>query len=335
MKILYIGNDLAKKTNYNSSMNTLCEHLSSSGINITRASSKNNKVLRLLDMLLKVLVHYKKVSYVIIDTFSTSNFYYALLVSQLARLLKLKYIPILHGGNLSNRLSSSGNYVTNLFQNATRLVAPSEYLYQQFNQLGYENLICIPNAIPLQNYTFRHRIHTNPKLLWIRSFQQLYNPRLAIEVLENLSVLYPESELCMVGPDKDGSLEELKKYVKENDLRVSFPGKLSKPDLISLSEDYCIFLNTSNVDNTPVSVMEAMALGLPVVSTNVGGMPYLIQNDQTGLLVPPDDAKAMTDACIKFISEPEFSTQLAKNARIEVENFDWERVKHQWLDLLS
>ena len=123
--------------------------------------------------------------------------------------------------------------------------------------------------------------------------------------------------------------------MKENDLKVSFPGKLSKPDIISLSEDYCIFLNTSNVDNTPVSVMEAMALGLPVVSTNVGGMPYLIQNEQTGLLVPPEDPKAMTAACIKLISQPEFSAQLAKNARIEVENFDWERVKHQWLDLLS
>jgi len=332
-RILYIGNKLEKWGRTPTAVDTMPDLLKAEALEIVSISTFQNKFLRLLEMCFYCLFgNYHKV---LIDTYSTQNFIYAKLCGSIARFRGKDYYYILHGGNLSNRLCSSGNYVKNLFRTATKLVAPSKYLYQQFSQLGYENLICIPNAVPLQNYTFRHRTHTNLKLLWIRAFAGVYNPKLAIQVLENLSVLYPESELCMVGPDKDGSLAELKKYVKENNLKVSFPGKLSKPDLISLSEDYCIFLNTSNVDNTPVSVMEAMALGLPVVSTNVGGMPYLIQNEQTGLLVPPDDVKAMTDACIKFISEPEFSTQLAKNARIEVKNFDWERVKHQWLDLLS
>lgn len=332
-RILYIGNKLEKWGRTPTAVDTIPDLLKTEGLEIVSISTFQNKFLRLLEMCLYCLLgNYHKV---LIDTYSTQNFIYAKLCGSIARFRGKDYYFILHGGNLSNRLRSSGNCVTNLFQNATKLVAPSRYLYQQFNQLGYENLVCIPNAVPLQNYTFQHRIHTTPKLLWIRSFQQLYNPKLAIQVLENLSDLYTESELCMVGPDKDGSLEELKKYVKENKLKVSFPGKLSKPDIVSLSEDYCIFLNTSNVDNTPVSVMEAMALGLPVVSTNVGGMPYTIKNEQTGLLVSPEDPKAMTAACIKLISQPEFSAQLAKYARIEVENFDWERVKHQWLDLLS
>jgi len=333
IRILYIGNKLEKWGRTPTAVDTIPDLLKNEGLEIISISTFQNKFLRLLEMCLYCLFgNYQKV---LIDTYSTQNFIYSKLCGSITRFRGKDYYFILHGGNLSNRLRSSGNYVTTLFQNATRLLAPSEYLYQQFKQLGYENLVCIPNTIAIQEYTFRNRFETNPKLLWIRSFQQLYNPKLAIQVLENLSVIYPESELCMLGPDKDGSLEELKDYVKENDLKVSFPGKLSKPDLISLSEDYCIFLNTSNVDNTPVSVMEAMALGLPVVSTNVGGMPYLIQNEQTGLLVTPDDARAMTDACVKLISEPEFSAQLAKNAIIEVEKFDWERVKHQWLDLLS
>ncbi|WP_298247519.1 glycosyltransferase family 4 protein [uncultured Christiangramia sp.] len=332
-KILYIGNKLEKWGRTPTAVDTIPDLLKTEGFEIVTISTFQNKFLRLLEMCLYCLFgNYQKL---LIDTYSTQNFIYAKFCGSIARFRGKDYYFILHGGNLSNRLRSSGNYVTNLFQTATKLVAPSEYLYQQFNQLGYENLVCFPNAVPLQNYAFRHRIHINPKLLWIRSFQELYNPELAIQVLENLSDLYPESELCMVGPDKDGSLAELKKYVKENDLKVSFPGKLSKPDLISLSHDYCVFLNTSNVDNTPVSVIEAMALGLPVVSTNVGGIPYLIQNAHTGLLVTPEDPKAMTAACIKLISQPEFSAQLAKNARIEVEKFDWQRVKQQWLDLLG
>ena len=332
-RIFYIGNKLEKWGRTPTAVDTIPDLLKTEGLEIVSISSFQNKFLRLLEMCLYCLFgNYQKL---LIDTYSTQNFIYAKFCGSIARFRGKDYYFILHGGNLSNRLRSSGNYVTNLFQTATNLVAPSKYLYQQFDQLGYENLICIPNAIPLQNYNFKHRIHTFPKLLWIRSFQELYNPKLAIQVLENLSDLYTDSELCMVGPDKDGSLEELKNYVDQHNLNVTFTGKLAKSHLISLASEYTIFLNTSNIDNTPVSVMEAMALGLPVVSTNVGGMPYLIQNEQTGLLVTPEDPKAMTAACIKLISQPEFSAQLAKNARIEVENFDWDRVKHQWLDLLS
>ena len=80
----------------------------------------------------------------------------------------------------------------------------------------------------------------------------------------------------MVGPDKDGSLEKTKQYAKEKGVlhRVRFTGGLSKTEWIELSKDYNIFINTTNVDNTPVSVMEAMALGFPVISTNVGGVPF-------------------------------------------------------------
>ena len=77
---------------------------------------------------------------------------------------------------------------------------------------------------------------------------------------------------------KDGSMEACKEYAAEEKLPVKFTGKLEKNEWIKISADAGIFINTSNIDNTPVSLMEAMALGLPVVSTNVGGIPYLIED---------------------------------------------------------
>ena len=102
--ILYIGNKLAKKGNTVTSIETLGALLENEGCTVYYASSKESKVLRLLEMLFKTFQYRNKVDYVFIDTYSTLNFWYAFLVSQLCRILNIKYITKLHGGDLLNRL---------------------------------------------------------------------------------------------------------------------------------------------------------------------------------------------------------------------------------------
>ena len=169
----------------------------------------------------------------------------------------------------------------------------------------------------------------------LRSFSSIYNPALAIEVFYKLKSEGINAKLTMVGPDMDGSLQKVKSLSTKNNLKNNFTGKLSKSEWIMLSKDCNIFINTTNFDNTPVSVIEAMALGLPVVSTNVGGMPYLIEDGITGLLVPPNNSEAMTKAIEKLISNPALAAKISLNARKQVEAFDWDIVKHQWLKLLK
>ena len=107
-----------------------------------------------------------------------------------------------------------------------------------------------------------------------------------------------------------------------------------KSEWHKLSEEFDIFINTSNLDNTPVSVMEAMALGLVVVSTNVGGMPYLINNGLEGVLVAPNNIERMTLAIDNIIMNTESTQQLTLNARKKVESFDWSNVKQSWIDIV-
>ena len=125
--ILYIGNNLVRKTNYSTSMDILSNLLVSEGFIIYKSSSKSNKILRLLDMCIAILWNFRKVNYVLIDTFSTSNFYYALFTSQLCRLCNVKYLPILHGGNLLNRLNQSPKLSRLIFKNSNQNIAPSGY----------------------------------------------------------------------------------------------------------------------------------------------------------------------------------------------------------------
>lgn len=334
-KLLYIGNKLSKHGYTPTSIETLGTFFSNEGFQVDFASSKKNKALRFLDMLWKTFQHRNKADYVIIDTYSTINFWYAFAVSQLCRILKLKYIPVLRGGDLPERLKKSPKLCALIFNNAYKNVAPSKYLMHYFELAKIQNLIYIPNTIELKNYPFKLRENIAPKLLWVRSFAKIYNPKMAVDVFHAIKKEYPEATLCMVGPEKDGSLEETKKYSQNLGLDVQFPGRLSKKEWINLSENYDIFLNTTHFDNTPVSVMEAMALGLPIISTNVGGIPFLLEDKKTAILVNDGDVKNMTEAVKLVLENSQFAKSLSRNSRLLASKFDWEEVKQYWMEILS
>jgi glycosyltransferase involved in cell wall biosynthesis len=334
--ILYFGNHLSKRLGYKTVNDLLAEKLSSEGYKVITYSGKANKYLRMADMLRGFFKHSGSAGYILIDTYSTANFYYALAVSQLARIFQKKYIPVLHGGNLPNRLDNSSFFSKLIFKNAYKNIAPSGYLKHEFEKRGFETTY-IPNILEIKKYPFKERKNLRPRLLYVRAFAGHYNPALAVEVLHRLKKDYPAAVLCMVGPEKDDSInvvrESIKKYALEDS--VILTGALSKEKWIELSRDYDIFINTTNVDNTPVSVMEAMALGLPVVSTNVGGIPFLVEDGKEGILVNPGDAVAFTEAIKKLLSNPDLASQLQRNARKKAETFDWETVKHQWFEILK
>ncbi len=336
IRILYIGNNFTQKSKYSSTLTTLSELLISEGCKLTIASSKRNKIIRLFDMCWSVVKNRDKVDFLLIDTFSTSNFYFAFFTSQIARFLHLKYIPILHGGNLPSRLKKSPNLSKMIFSNSYANVAPSNYLKVEFEKAGYKTYF-IPNTIELENYQFKKRTNLNPKLLWVRAFDSTYNPEMAIEVVKRLKQDFPKLSLCMIGPQKDSSLDDCKKLIERYNLEsnVMLRGVMPKEEWHKTSKDYDIFINTTNIDNTPLSVIEAMALGMPIISTNVGGLPYLIDHGVDGVLVEKDDVNGMTNAIVDLLHNPSNATDLSKNGRKKVEKFDWSFVREIWLDLLS
>lgn len=334
--LIYIGNKsgVSKRANL-SSIDLLTPLLKKTGYKVYSASDKKNIVFRLIDMLCLCFKYRKTVDYILIDTYSTLNFYYAYFVSQLCRILNLKYIPILHGGKLPRRLVSSSKLSKSIFNNAFINVAPSLYIKSNFKDSGYTNVINIPNSIELKNYPFKERTFENIRLLWVRSFSEIYNPLLAIKVLKALKNKNINARLCMVGPDSDGSLQVAKKHAAELGVEVIFTGKLTKQEWIKCSQDYNIFINTTNFDNMPVSVIEAMALGLPVISTNVGGLPFLIKNNKNGILVEPNSTKEFVEAIMSLINSPEQAKLVENEARLYAESLDWEIVKKQWIKLLK
>lgn len=333
-KILYIGNNLSIATNNITTISTLSDWLTKEGITVYKSSSKKNKIFRLLDMCFAVIRLRRSINYILIDTYSSSNFIYAYFTSQLARIFKIKYIPILHGGNLPKRLKNNAKLSNHIFANAYINVTPSNYLKSEFAKFGYVTKL-IPNAIEFENYIFKERKVLSPKLLYVRAFAEIYNPLMAINVLAILKKKYSKATLCMIGPDKDGTLAKALQLAKQLNLEesIEFTGFMSKNDWHIKSTEYDIFINTANVDNTPVSIVEAMALGLPVVSTNAGGIPYLISNKKDGLLVEPNNSSQMAEKIISLL-EGEYNN-MAKAANIKAEQLSWKFVKFKWLKILK
>jgi len=333
--ILYIGNKLSDLKANPTSHKSLVKGLESEGFHIYSASGLKNKYLRLLDMIFTFFKNIKSFEIVLIDVYSTQNFWYAIIIARLSRLFKKKYIPILHGGDLKNRFQNSTYFSKKLLKNAHHIVSPSLYYKNEVLNLGYQKVDFISNPIFIKKYTFKERKTFQPKILWVRAFNTIYNPFLAIEALELIVSKYPEAELCMVGPDKDGSLEFCKKYAEEKNLPVHFTGKLKKHDWTKLSAKYDIFLNTSKIDNSPLSVIEAMALGLPVITTNVGGMPYLIDHSNDGILIQDQNAKEIVTWVEWIIQNPLSASTISIKARDKVIRFNWDRIKEDWIALLA
>lgn len=333
-KVVYIDNFLTKHGHTPTIGESIAALLAGEGYEMIKASSKKSKLPRLLDMLGTIYRH-RKNAVVLISTYSGEAFYFALVCSWLCRICNIKYVPCLHGGNLPKRISKSKAMSRQLFANSYMNVAVSGYLEQYIKQQGWKVTV-IPNIIHIKQYDYLQRLQCSGKMLWVRSFHEIYNPALAIKLLAQLVKTNSHVKLAMVGPDKDGSLETCKQLATELGVMdsIEFVGLLSREEWTKLSASYDVFINTTNFDNLPVSIIEAMALGMPIVSTNVGGLKFLVEHNRNGLLVNPNNEQEFVAAIHTLINNNELVQTLSINAREFAAKFDWDHVKHQWNDLL-
>jgi glycosyltransferase involved in cell wall biosynthesis len=189
----------------------------------------------------------------------------------------------------------------------------------------------------LDQYEFRARVAPRPRLVWLRSFHDIYNPCLGPQVVARLAKEFPDVHLVMAGPDRgDGSLERTKATAAALGVqeRVEFPGAIAKSAISTWMNQGDIFLNTTNVDNTPVSVIEAMACGLCVASTDVGGLPYLLDHGRTALLVPANSAEALAAAVRLLLTDAGLARALSTQGRERAEEMSWTRIIPTWNRLL-
>ena len=159
---------------------------------------------------------------------------------------------------------------------------------------------------------------------------------MAIDVIAKLKETHPQATLTMAGPDK-GLENHIKNLVNEKDLNesVKFSGFLSLSQKIKEFSANDIYINTNRIDNMPVSVLEARAMGLPVVATDVGGLPYLIKNGEDGFLVANEDVTAMVEKIKILLNDPVLTQKISQKGRMISECSSEISVFTKWKDLIE
>lgn len=330
--LLLAANFLSEGGGRRAVMEDLADRLAAAGYPLIRASAFRSGWARGAHMAAAVLLKARDYRAAVVDLYSGRAFLWGEAVCRISKFLGKPCLLVLRGGGLPELARKNPERVRKVLASASVCAVPSRFLLEEMRAYR-EDLLLIPNPIDLAAYAFRPRDRPGPRLIWIRAFHEIYNPTLAPRVLALLSKEFSEATLVMIGPDKgDGSLESVRRTAA--DLRVldrlSLPGGIPKSAVPEWLDKGDIFLNTTNVDNTPVSVLEAMACGLCVISTRVGGIPYLLEDGREALLVPPDDADAMANAARRVLVETNLAASLSRGGRALAERFDWPAILPLW-----
>lgn len=333
--ILIIGPLVGKNPGYNPTLGEiLAKALSESGYDVITSSTKKNRFLRLFDICFTILRESSRFDCAIIQMYGRNSFIVEDIASWMCKKEGKKIILHLHGGSLPDFFGKHPRWSRRVLKRANNLVVPSPYLLKALVSMGHHPVI-ISNPLELDKYPFRLRKRVRPRLLWMRAFHENYNPEMAIRVLARLKELISDAELVMAGQDK-GLLDKMQRLAHELHVEKSifFPGVMNMDAKILEANKSDIFINTSRIDNAPVSVLEACAFGMPVVTTDVGGIPQFIKNGETGLLVDSNNVEAMVQSILAIVRDPDIAARLSQNGRRFAEASGWQNLEKLWQDLL-
>jgi len=212
-----------------------------------------------------------------------------------------------------------------------KVVVPSPYLVKVFREFALESET-VPNLVDLNQFRYRPRDPLRPFLVCTRGFGPYYRVDLVVRAFDQIKREFPSARLCLVG---EGSLErEIRALVGELNLSgVEFAGRASRKEIGRYYQQADIFINASDVDNMPVSVLEAFASGTPVVTTAAGGIRFIVDHERTGLVCEPGDWRSLASNVIRLFRERGLAARLAQNAYHESHNYRWENVRSQWIDI--
>jgi glycosyltransferase involved in cell wall biosynthesis len=209
-------------------------------------------------------------------------------------------------------------------------VVQSRFLQDVFGSFGIAARV-VANTIDLRQFSYRVRDPLRPRVLSTRNFEPLYNVACTLRAFARVQARYPDASLTLVG---GGSQEAaLRALAAELGLRhVMFTGRVPQDQIHTYYADADIYVQTPNIDNMPISVLEAYASGLPVVATAAGGVPAMLTHGEHGLLTRLDDHAAIAAGVLRLLDDPLLVARLTAQARAQCESYTWPAVRGLWLD---
>lgn len=250
----------------------------------------------------------------------------------IAKCLKVPVVINYRGGNAKPFFEQSWSKVKNCFAQSRSLVVPSGFLKQVFASYGQPAEI-IPNIIDLNRFEFVEPSIADieePVLAVTRNLEKIYDIGTAIKAFQIIQRSYPKARLIVAGSGEEESHLKQLTSTLQLDQSVQFVGKLDRAEVIELYAKADVMLNPSVVDNMPNSILEALSSGVLVVSSNVGGIPFMVTHQQEAILVQPENPEAMAEAVIQLLDNPAEAKRLAVNGLQRIRDYRPEKVIPLW-----
>ena len=330
MKILFVGSYLRKQTETLQASETISKLLFSLGNEVILKSTFKNKILRLLDIIYFII--FKKYDLVFIDVFSGKGFYIAFFSSILLKILNKKYVLILHGGNLHNFYNKNHNKIKLIFSNSLSIISPSQFLINFFKRKSF-NIEYIPNSINLDKFKYKRKKKISYTLLWVRAFNEIYNPELLIKSIAIVKEKIPNIKLKMIGPDK-GNLKHCIDLVKKYNLKnnIDFLGPISNNKLPQYFYQSDLFINTTKYESFGVSLIESAACGTPIISNPVGEIPIIWNDNRNIIFFKKSNSNSLAKKIFFSLNSfnRNFMNDISQNALINIKKFSRKQVLKKW-----
>lgn len=295
-------------------------------------------VLRALCRLLPYLAQLRRAcaSAQVVHVFANSGWAWHLFAAPAlwaARLAGTPAIVNYRGGLADSFLQDAPRHVVHSLRGVALRVTPSAYLQRVFRKHGIAAEV-VPNIIDLSRFSPRARrdFGDAPRLLVARNLEPIYDIPTAIRAFAQVRRRHAGATLTVAGSGPE--LPALQALVTRLELgaAVRFTGRVENAAMPDLYAEADCVLNPSTVDNMPISLLEAFACAVPVISTCAGGIPDMLEHGVTGLLVPIGDADAMAAQACRVLEDRSLAARLTSAALAEAERYSWPRVKALWLD---
>jgi len=270
--------------------------------------------------------------YDVIHAYSASYYSYLLSVVPiilLGKLYRKKVLLNYHSGEAEDHLATWRLLAVPVMRLADMIVVPSGYLVDVFAKFGL-HARAIHNVVELDVFRYRERRPIRPVFLTSRLHEPLYNVPCVLRAFSIIQQRYPDASLTVAG---DGWMRpQLEQLARDLNLRnTTFVGRVPWGDMPDLYDESDIYLTATDIDNMPGSVIECLSCGLPVVTTDAGGVPYIVTQEETALIVPRGDHEALAAQAIRLLEDDTLAVRLARNGRVACEKFTWPAVRDAWL----
>jgi glycosyltransferase involved in cell wall biosynthesis len=267
----------------------------------------------------------------VVHVFSAS--YTSFLLATLPAILVAKILskPVIvnyHSGEAPDHLRRS-RITRRALRRVDLNVVPSRFLRDVFASFGLRAEI-VANTIDLTCFAYRERNPLWPRLISTRNFEPLYNVACTLRAFARIQRRYPEASLTLVGAGSQEAM--LRALARDLQIRhVTFVGRVQPGEIARFYAEADIYIQTPSIDNMPGSVIEAFASGLPVVATDIGGVPAILTDGIHGLLAPDNDDDAVAERTLRLLDDPPYARRLAAAARQTCEAYRWPLIRECWL----